>query len=277
MNNKPYSRECPQCHDIIYHTNKNNCKSSIKCNRICRKCKGEKHKIFMSGVNNPFYGKKHSAESISKIRNSDKSYRQSDKYRKIMSIATKGANNPMYGRSVYSIWLKKYGKEIADEKLKNWKILQSTKNRGKDNHWYGKCPPQGVGYGWKGWYKGHYFRSLREVSYMIYLDENCIKWQSAEKLDYYIEYTDYNNNIRTYIPDFLVNDCELIEIKPIRLHNAPKTIAKKLAAEKFCINKNLTYKLIDFQIDAEKIKQKLESKEIRFHRDYEQKFLNYIS
>jgi len=30
-----------------------------------------------------------------------------------------GKNNPMYGKSVYDIWLKKYGKDIADEKWKN--------------------------------------------------------------------------------------------------------------------------------------------------------------
>jgi len=33
----------------------------------------------------------------------------------------------MYNKSLYSVWLAKYGKEIADEKYKNWKINLSAK------------------------------------------------------------------------------------------------------------------------------------------------------
>jgi hypothetical protein len=32
-----------------------------------------------------------------------------------------GSRNPMYGKSVYDIWIEKYGKEVADEKYKKYK------------------------------------------------------------------------------------------------------------------------------------------------------------
>ncbi len=36
-----------------------------------------------------------------------------------------GENNKMFGRTVYSVWLEKYGKDIADQKLKEQKEKQS--------------------------------------------------------------------------------------------------------------------------------------------------------
>jgi hypothetical protein len=49
------------------------------------------------------YGKHHSKE---------------EKKRRSKMMA--GNNNPMYKKSFYSVWLEKYGKEIANEKLKKW-------------------------------------------------------------------------------------------------------------------------------------------------------------
>ncbi|MFA5031303.1 MAG: GIY-YIG nuclease family protein [Patescibacteria group bacterium] len=55
------------------------------------------------GENNSMYGKHHSKE---------------EKKRRSKMMA--GNNNPMYKKSFYSVWLEKYGKEIANEKLKKW-------------------------------------------------------------------------------------------------------------------------------------------------------------
>ena len=38
-----------------------------------------------------------------------------------------GENNPMYGKSIYDVWLEKYGKEEADRKHSEWKIKKSGK------------------------------------------------------------------------------------------------------------------------------------------------------
>jgi len=67
--------------------------------------------------------RKHSPEAKEKIKEAWKIRRKlivSDNTRKKLSLATKGSNNPMYGHSIYDVWLKKYGKEQADIKKKNW-------------------------------------------------------------------------------------------------------------------------------------------------------------
>jgi hypothetical protein len=61
---------------------------------------------------------------------------------KIKSSFFSGENNPMYGKNVYNIWINKYGKQIADEKLissNNKKSIQST---GENNPIYGTTRPK---------------------------------------------------------------------------------------------------------------------------------------
>lgn len=42
-------------------------------------------------------------------------------YREKIVKATSGKNNKMYGRSVYSVWVEKYGKDVAEIKYSDWK------------------------------------------------------------------------------------------------------------------------------------------------------------
>jgi hypothetical protein len=65
-----------------------------------------------------------------------------------------------------------YGKEKANKMKNNLSIL----NSGSKNKMYGKPSPQGSGNGWSGWYKGWYFRSLIELSYMVNVIEK--KWMA---------------------------------------------------------------------------------------------------
>ncbi len=39
----------------------------------------------------------------------------------------KGEKNPMYGRTFYDVWVEKYGKEIADLKMEEWKQKKRKK------------------------------------------------------------------------------------------------------------------------------------------------------
>jgi len=71
-------------------------------------------------------GKNLSEEHIENIRKTWHSEKrndvmQSNDYQYNMSSSQMGKKNPMSGRSVYSIWLAKYGKEIADQKHADWK------------------------------------------------------------------------------------------------------------------------------------------------------------
>ena len=177
-----------------------------------------------------------------------------------------------------SKWILLYGEEIANKMYNEYLQKQSIASKGENNPMYGKPSPNGAGHGWKGWYKDFYFRSLREVSYLIYLDEQNIRWESAENKRFTIKYINYDNSERTYRPDFFLPELKkLVEVKPKKLQKSPLIILKSEAAQEFCSINNLTYEILDFPIDANKIKIALESKLIKFDRDYEKKFLNYLS
>lgn len=82
------------------------------------------HSCSIKGNKNPFYGKHHSKESKKKMGGCVNDY--------------SGKNNPMYNRSVYDVWVKKYGIDIANEKLQKQIEKISKINTGKNNGMYGK-------------------------------------------------------------------------------------------------------------------------------------------
>lgn len=182
----------------------------------------------------------------------------------------------MKGKNMYYFWEKRYGKEIAEKKMDDYKEKRRILHSGENNPMYGVPPKNGSGCGYKGWYKTHYFRSLREVAYMIHLDENNIPWSSAEKKSFEIKYINWDGADRTYRPDFLINEKNLIEIKPKRLHKSPTIMAKTKAALVWAAANGFTYEIIDFEIDATKIMTALNEGLIKFNRDYKERFLKYI-
>ena len=280
---KKFTRECPQCKNIINYSRYSGHYTATKNNSRCKKCcsndpaRKEKLKKRMSGSNNPFYGKKHSEETKKIIIEKTKTRSLdfiTDEYRKKISITSSGKNNNMYGKSIYDVWLKKYGKEQADIKMQEFKRKQSFNNSGNKNNMYGKPSPMGSGYGWKGWYNGFYFRSLREASYMLYLDSQGISWKPAEKI--VIKYINWDGKERTYRPDFLVGN-KIIEIKPLKMQETPNIKCKTAAAIEFCIKNNLIYEITDSKIETDLIKEAYDNKLIKFHDKYKEKFLTYIT
>lgn len=177
-------------------------------------------------------------------------------------------------KSMYECWMKRYGKEEADRRMAEYSAKKSLCSSGSNNPMYGKAPPEGAGNGWKGWYRGHYFRSLREVAFMLRCDDAQTSWESAERKEYTVRYV-FMDKEKTYRPDFVVGN-ELIELKPKRLHTSRLVTTKKLAAEAFCAERGLTYRLIDIEIDAERIKKAMDEGLIKFDRDYEERFLAYV-
>ncbi|MFA5723151.1 MAG: NUMOD3 domain-containing DNA-binding protein [Candidatus Pacearchaeota archaeon] len=77
------------------------------------------------GENNPFYNKRHSPEM--KKHRSDGMKGKYD-----------GENNPMFGKSVYSVWEEKYGKEVADIKFEAYKVRQQFASSCDNNPMFGK-------------------------------------------------------------------------------------------------------------------------------------------
>lgn len=93
------------------------------------------------GKNAGMYGKHHSEETKIKIRESNRGKKHkpvSDDTKNKLSVLLSGKNNPMYGKSIYSVWVNKYGIEEANKKYEEWKKNSGNGNRGKATHSKGK-------------------------------------------------------------------------------------------------------------------------------------------
>jgi hypothetical protein len=291
-----FIRNCPVCNKELIYSNKYSFQSAEIKKSKCRSCgikqtiteerqkqmsnrvKGENNPMYgMYGNLNPFFGKKHTEESKKKIfENRDMSVYSTDDFKEKMSKVTKGKNNPMFGRSVYSVWIEKHGKEIANEKMIKLKVKQSLNSSGEKNPMYGKPSPVGSGNGWSGWYKGWFFRSLKELSYMINVIERFnLNWESAETKELTIEYFDFRNNQRTYTADFLIEGRYLVEVKPKNLWKSDLVKRKQNSALVFCEKNNLKYKIRDIQnLDTDTIINLYENGVLRFTDRYDKKFKN---
>jgi hypothetical protein len=172
--------------------------------------------------------------------------------KRIISKKLSGKNNPNYGgkyshgfaedylNPVGKTYEELYGKEKANKMKNNLSIL----NSGSKNKMYGKPSPQGSGNGWSGWYKGWYFRSLIELSYMVnVIEKNGWQWVDAEAKKYKIPYVK-DGIKRNYFGDFIVNNEEFIEIKPRKLRNSERVLLKEEAGIKWCKEHNLIYNIV---------------------------------
>jgi hypothetical protein len=174
---------------------------------------------------------------------------------------------------------KTFEERLGVEKAQQTKKLLSLKRSGFLNPMYGKPAPVGSGGGWSGWYNETYFRSFKELSFLV----NVIRGQefeNAEKAKYAITYKDDKDIERTYFADYILNG-EMIEIKPKRLTNTINNQLKFEAGERWCKQVGLVYKVItedDYdQLSIKEVRQLYIDKKIRFvekwQRRFEQKYL----
>lgn len=269
-----FERNCPICFEKIYHINSYNRDSAQNLQRKCKKC-GIKFRKDISGENNPFFGKKHTKETKDKLSKLDKTYTKSENFSNAIIRGMAGNTNK---KPIYKCWLEKYGKNEADKRLLDFKKKQSENQKGSKNPMYGKPSPQGSGNGWKGWYKNIFFRSLRELAYLNYLDENKISWISMESKDKGIPYYDFFGQKRNYFADFyLVQEKIIIEIKPKRLWYTPAVQQKSKAAVEHCKVNNLSFELIDPELlPYNKVDFLLKEGDIIFQGNYLEKFRSKI-
>jgi hypothetical protein len=220
-----------------------------KKNSKCKSCvmKGENNPMFGKfGELNPFFGKRHTEESKKKmVKDRDYTIYKTEEFRQKISELTKGKNNPMYGKSVYDVWVESYGKGIADEKMLEFKKKQSLNSSGEKNSMYGKPSPINSGNGICGWYKGWFFRSLLELSYMIYVIERFnIEWETGESEKYKISYT-IDGKSKNYFPDFVINKKYIVECKPKKLTLTSINQTKFEFAKKYCDDNGFIFKIRD--------------------------------
>lgn len=258
----------------------------IKYNKdLCRGCK-QKDQI-KSGIRGIQYinaGKSSIKNMKGKSHIEYYGEEKAENMRKINSEKNKGVNNKNHNGTWYGdnpgksnkgkTFDEIHGKQKAD--IIRRKI--STKCSGEKNGMYGKPSPNGSGNGWCGWYKGFFFRSLLELSFLInYVDRFNMKCKSAENKIYKIKYKD-KDTIRNYFADFIINDKYLIEVKPKNLINSHINILKKEAAIIFCGNNNLIYKILSpNKLSFEIIENLVKSEKIIFIDRYKLKYDEYVN
>lgn len=259
---KENERKCPKCSNTIIHNSKYNKNSAEKEQRLCRSCSSKerynKYGSYIDVINedvrlgkrkNGFQNKTHTSQtkkiiSLTHLKNLE--VYKSEKFREKMRLVTTGNKNPMFGKTVYDVWVKKYGIEEAVkrdiERRKKW----SLKSKGTNNPMFGKETSPKSGKGISGWYKDFYFRSLHELKFILVCERFKLKIVTSGKLR--IGYTKYDGTHRTYSPDFIINDMFLTEIKPKRLQSTPLNKLKFEAGINYCKKNNLKFKVKDFGI-----------------------------
>lgn len=60
-------------------------------------------------------------EQMIRIYGYEEGIKRAIEYKNKIKEATSNENNPMYQKNMYDVWIEKYGKEIADEKYKQWR------------------------------------------------------------------------------------------------------------------------------------------------------------
>lgn len=201
------------------------------------------------------------------------------------SDANSGENNANYGGTWHGVnpGITQKGKTFDEiygkEKSNMIKEKIAKFSRGENNPMYGKPSPHGSGNGWCGWYKNWHFRSLMELSFMINVIERFgFRWETGENKKYRISYLDYDDKVRNYFPDFILNERYMVEIKPKHLINTVTNKRKREAAKLFCINNNLRYKIITptKRFTFEEIKLLIDDNKIKFVDRYQIKYKKWM-
>lgn len=253
---------CPTCGSVRLTSAHN------KPRPRCRKCVYQFRD--QSGQKNPFYGKKHSDLSKLKIGKYERTEAQKEQARN--SLLVQGNT-----KAPYEIWVQKYGQEEADKRMDQYRETISACTSGEKNPMYGKPSPIGSGGGWSGWYRGHYFRSILELSYLKHLIDSNIQFENGEVAKHAIQYL-FNGVVGNYFCDFVLTDAQcFVEVKPKKLLLNDKNVAKFLSAknkhgEKFVvITEDDIHVLKDETIDA-----LYQAGEIKWIAKWEKKYHAYF-
>ncbi len=132
-------------------------------------------------------------------------------------------------------------------------------------------------FSFKGWYRGWFFRSLKELNFAITCELNGTKWRGAETDEFSVFYTDLYGKRRKHYPDFFIDDHIVVEVKPTR-HQKGKLVQLKAAAMKeFCEKKGYIYQMISpRKIPKAKLEELIENNMITFTEDCESKIKSYL-
>jgi hypothetical protein len=243
---------CEYCQSPIIDKNK-------KRNRFCNKSCSNAWQ-HASGKRRDYLNDKSTMEWWIEKYGLEEALSKKQDWKQSVSAATSGDKNPMFGKT-YQIHglvaennrrkgkknIEIYGKEKAEIISKKL----SEKCKGSKNPAYGKIYENCGISRCQGTYKGVRFRSSYEISFLVHLENSGMELNSVISEPFSIEY-EIDGISRTYAPDFQIGKL-LLEIKPKSLLNLEENRLKAEAATKYCLNKNLDFKVIteeDFKVLA---------------------------
>ncbi|RTL01055.1 MAG: hypothetical protein EKK57_05690 [Proteobacteria bacterium] len=194
----------------------------------------------VKGEKNPFYGKKHSSETKQRMSENHADF--------------SGNKNPfkkwIENEENYNQWCeaRKAALSNRDKNSEEYKsYCKEVSQRVSKLYLDGKLEPYG-----KNHISGHfdsikfndrfYYQSSYELKFLEFC-ESSIKINQLIKSPYRIEY-EIDGRIYNYIPDFLVNNKILIEIKPESLLEFDKNPHKFKAGENFCIKNDIKFIIV---------------------------------
>lgn len=157
-------------------------------------------------------------------------------------------------KGVSKSWSDERKKKASDLLKKRWSEDEDFKQKGlyniswtqKKDDRYDKIISKSLGIGGlKGIYNNIRYDSALELAYILYCIDNNLNLIRYNLNG--ILYNDENNKIRYYIPDFIINNTTIIEIKGFGLFykkNYNRNLLKINAVKKWCQDNNFEYIII---------------------------------
>lgn len=278
--------KCEHCgKDLFNYNGKKIIKKGIKrfCNKSCKmKNINPMHQgnVYDHWVNK--FGKKR-ADELESNRSAIQSVKTSKKLKGVKILDHFIKKHGERGYELYEDYINNQKIIQKEAQLKRWNNISSSDRKefskkfiGKRNGMYGKPTPQGSGNGWSGWYKEFYFRSLKELKLLLICNRLKINIKTAESKEFRINYIDYKNSNRTAVPDFIIDNKYIIEIKPKHLQNSFDNKAKFLQFNKLAKKKGMIFRVIDTgKMNIDKFIELYNNKEIQLIKRYEDKVNDY--
>jgi hypothetical protein len=200
-------------------------------------------------------GKSHTTEQRAKQSKRMMGHSHAEATKQKLSEQKRGNKNPQYKKPPWN-------KGMFGSTNPNFgKRRPGTGKKGKNNPQYGKSPSPKAGRGITGKFNNQHFRSSLELLYLMYWWKCGISVTTAETKEFRVEYLTENGNIRTYSPDFYIEQTNvLVEIKPENLHSNKNVVRKMEALKNAHPHKHC--KLMGFKDIGDFIREILENDEI---------------
>lgn len=195
-----------------------------------------------SGKGNPFYGKRHSEKTMRKMKKNHSDF--------------SGDNNPFRlwwqdanddDKAKFKMTLSDGWKKAKENKEEFNKLREKRSKLTCEAHANMRMKKFGRGH-----LRGYFYskRQKKKIYYRSSYEKAFLEWCDSQDsivsffgCDFTIPYG-HDGITRNYIPDFIINDVVLVEIKPTGLINTDQNKRKALAGQEYCNNKGWIYLVI---------------------------------